>query len=287
MSKITKLDNAVALVQEPWISNNRILGLNIKNSTIYRGSNSDSRTCVIVKGLQAYNLPQLGSRDTTVVCVTYNHNGRLKFLLVASIYMAIDKGLPVAELDNIIRHSDSTGIPVVIAGDSNAHHPAWGCQEQNARGLALSEFLAATELEILNKGCEYTFCSNNKRSIIDVTMASRTLLQYMYDWHVDNQDTMSDHRQICFALRRDRPNSKRIRNRRSTNCTVYEQEVEGKVGMWFGTINNPTDIETELTKVSSASIRSFEKACPERKIGKRNRVLWWNRELKILRQKAN
>ena len=160
--------------------------------------------------------------------------------------MAIDKGLPVAELENIIRHSESTGIPVVIAGDSNAHHPAWGCQEQNARGLALSEFLATTELELLNKGCEYTFCSNNKRSIIDVTMASRTLLQYLYDWHVDNQDIMSDHRQIRFALRRDRPNSKRIRNRRNTNWTVYEQEVEGKVGMWFGTINNPTDIETEL-----------------------------------------
>jgi len=92
---------------------------------------------LVVNGLQAYNLPQLGSRDTTVVCVTYNHNGRLQNLLVASVYMAIDKGLPVAELDNIIRHSASTGLPVVIAGDSNAHHPAWGCQEQNARGLAL------------------------------------------------------------------------------------------------------------------------------------------------------
>jgi len=98
---------------------------------------------------------------------------------------------------------------------------------------------------------------------------------------------MSDHRQICSALRRDRPNSKRIRNRKNTNWTVYKQEVEGKVGMWFGTINNPTDIETELIKVSSAIIRSFEKACPERKIGKRNRVPWWNRELNILRQKAN
>ena len=64
-----------------------------------------------------------------VICVTYE--GCLQNLLVASVYMAIDKGLPVAELDNIIRHSESTGIPVVIAGDSNAHHPARGCQEQN------------------------------------------------------------------------------------------------------------------------------------------------------------
>ena len=119
---ITKLDNAVALVQEPWINNNRILGLNIKNSTIYRGSNSDSRTSIIVKGLQAYNLPQLGSKGTTVVCVTYSDKGRLQNLLAASVYMAIDKGLPVAELDNIIQYSESTGIPVVIAGDSIILH---------------------------------------------------------------------------------------------------------------------------------------------------------------------
>ena len=45
---ITKLDNAVALLQESWISNNSILGLNIKNSTIYCGSNSDSRTFIII-----------------------------------------------------------------------------------------------------------------------------------------------------------------------------------------------------------------------------------------------
>ena len=57
--------------------------------------------------------------------------------------------------------------------------------------------------------------------------------------------------------------------------------------MWFGRIDNPKDIETELTKVSSAIIQSFKKACPERKIGKRNRVPWWNHELKTPGKKAN
>ena len=82
--------------------------------------------------------------------------------------------------------------------------------------------------------------------------------------------TKTDHRQISFHIWRDKPAPKRIRNRRNTNWTIYENEPEGKVGMWFGRIDNPKDIETELTKVSSAIIQSFEKACPERKIGKRN-----------------
>jgi len=42
-----------------------------------------------------------------------------------------------------------------------------GCQEYNQRGNALSEYLATTKLEIVNRGCEYTFCSGNKCSIIE------------------------------------------------------------------------------------------------------------------------
>ena len=63
---VSKLDNAVVLVQEPWINNNRILGLNIKNSTIYRGSNSGLLTylltCLLtylLKGLQYSEVKKL------------------------------------------------------------------------------------------------------------------------------------------------------------------------------------------------------------------------------------
>ena len=286
--QLEKLDNAVALIQEPWVRGNSILGLNVKNGTTYRGSvDEHSRTCIVVKGLPAYNLPQLGSKDITVVCITYCYKTLTYDVLVASVYMPIDMELPFKELDTIIRYSENTGIPLLLASDTNAHHPLWGCQEYNQRGSKLSEYLATTELEIVNRGCEYTFCSGNKRSIIDITVTTRSLLPFLHDWHVENQDTMSDHRQISFYIWHDKPVSKRIRNRRNTNWTIYETELEGKVGMWFGRIDNPKDIETELTKVSSAIIQSFEKACPERKIGKRNRVPWWNHELKTLRKKAN
>ena len=286
--QVETLDNAVVLIQEPWINNNRILGLNVKNGTTYRGTiNEPSRSCIVVKGLQAYNLPQLGNRDITVVCITYSYEGRTSDVLVASVYMPIDKGLPLTELDHIIQYSDNYGIPLIIASDTNAHHFMWGCSEYNQRGQALSEFLATTELDIANEGCEYTFCSGNKRSIIDVTLVTRSLHQYIHDWHVDWQDTLSDHRQICFFLRRDKPIAKRIRNRRNTNWATYNQELEQKIGMWFGKVENPKDIENELTKVSSVLIQSFEKACPERRIGRRNRVPWWNKDLTILRKKAN
>jgi len=52
----------------------------------------------------------------------------------------------------------------------------------------LGEYLATTELEIVNRGCEHTFCSGNKRSIIDITVTTRSLLPFLHDWHVENQD---------------------------------------------------------------------------------------------------
>jgi len=64
------------------------------------------------------------------------------------------------------------------------HGPLWGCQEYNERGNALSEYLATTELEIVNRGCEHMFCSGNKRSVINITIATRSLLVllFLHDW---------------------------------------------------------------------------------------------------------
>jgi len=43
--QLVRLDNAVALIQEPWVCGNRILGLNVRNGTTYRGSvDEHSRT---------------------------------------------------------------------------------------------------------------------------------------------------------------------------------------------------------------------------------------------------
>ena len=78
------------------------------------------------------------------------------------------------------------------------------------------------------------------------------------------------------------------RNIKNTNWNTYEEELGAKVGLWFGNITTPADIDRELAKVNSAIITSFETACPERRVsGRHIKVPWWNHELKVLRQKAD
>ena len=83
--QIAALEYAVILVQEPnWTVNNNVAGLRTQHVSIYcLTSGEKQRTCVLVKGLGAYNMQQFGSRDVTVVCITYYCNGKKNTILYA------------------------------------------------------------------------------------------------------------------------------------------------------------------------------------------------------------
>jgi len=91
--------------------------------------------------------------------------------------MPIDSRLPPTPMEELLKYSEDTHIPAIVASDTNGHHQAWGSDDCNQRGYNLCEFIAATNLEIINVGCEPTFCSDGKKTVIDVTFASR-LKQY-------------------------------------------------------------------------------------------------------------
>jgi len=92
-----------------------------------------------------------------------------------------------------VSHCESNNLPLVIACDSNSHHTAWGSSECNARDIRLLEYLATTGLEIANIGAEPTFVAGNKRTVIDITLASGSLMQDIHAWEVSKEDTMADH----------------------------------------------------------------------------------------------
>jgi len=149
------------------------------------------------------------------------------------------------------------------------------------------EYLATTGLKIANIGAEPTFVAGNKRTVIDITLASGSLMQDTHAWEVSKEETMSDHRRINFLLEQDKPASRYCRNPRRTNWEVFDKELSQSIGLWIDRVKSPADIERELTRVNSALINAYEKACPLRKVSGRHRVPWWNNELKKLKIKAN
>ena len=55
----------------------------------------------------------------------------------------------------------------------------------------------------------------------------------------------------------------------------------------FGQVKKPDDVERKLKVVNSAILYAYHKVCPKWRILRRDKVPWWNHELKVLRAKAN
>jgi len=99
----------------------------------------------------------------------------MRALVVASVYLTIDTAPPTKKLEQLVSHCESKGLSLVITCDSNSHYTARGSSEYNARGIRLLEYLATTGLEIANIRFEPTFVAGNKRTIIDITLASELI----------------------------------------------------------------------------------------------------------------
>ena len=137
--------------------------------------------------------------------IVYKKADRMQALVVASVYLPIDTAPPTKALEQLVSHCESKNLPLVIACDSNSHHTAWGSSECNARGIRSLEYLATTGLEIANIGAKPTYVASNKRTVIDITLASGSIMQDIHAWEVSKEDTMSDHRRINFLLEQDKP----------------------------------------------------------------------------------
>ena len=84
--------------------------------------------------------------------------------------------------------------------DANSHHTIWGSTDTNGRGKKLYEFLASTDLEILNRGNKPTFCTAVRREILDLTICSRRISKDVVGWRVSNEPSLSNHKYINFKL---------------------------------------------------------------------------------------
>jgi len=197
------------------------------------------RTCILTKGLVAYSLPQFGDRNTSTICLSYTlHKCKVR-IVAASINMPIDsteEQLPSTTLEQLLQ----TGkLPLIVACDTNAHHPAWGCADTNYRGKMLSD----SSLEVVNVGNEDSFCVGNVRSITEATLVSRMLSRDISIWHVSRDNCMSDHRTIQFSLKHDKTAPISCHNIKRTNWCFYYAELCASVELWFRQVKTPVDVE--------------------------------------------
>jgi len=78
-------------------------------------------------------------------------------------------------------------------------HTAWGSTKCDGRGESLLQFLNSSNLEILNRGNESTFCNASRQEVIDITLGSYGLLESITGWEVSQEPSLPDNRHILFT----------------------------------------------------------------------------------------
>jgi len=108
----------------------------------------------------------------------------------------IPRIFPSRELEELRHYCENENLRLILGCDSNAHHTAWGSTNCNGRGEFLLEFLNSSNLEILNRGNEPTFCNVSRQEVTDLTLGSYGLLESTACWEVSRGPSLSDHRYI-------------------------------------------------------------------------------------------
>lgn len=264
-----------------------------------------NNSCPQILGYATYTTNNLSNRARggvlTAIKNTINHNYldlnttleaiaiRVTFptvFTICNIYLSPSNIINFNEMKLLI---DQLETPFILLGDFNAHSTLWGSQNDNARGIIISDLIDHFHLNIFNTGLStYLSPSYNTFSCIDLTLGTSSLIS-KFDWNTIEDLHGSDH----FPISLDILINKTQRTKRAkwvlkhADWPLFSNSVE---------INYKENSERDID--SSASVETFTNTLYEAAISsiprtseitKRVPVPWWTNDIKVAirnRQKA-
>ena len=200
----TKLQLGIMLLQEPWSYKGQIRGLTCKDAKVIWDTKQERpRSCILIsKSINHFCLSEYMTQDLVSIQVQLElGNNASQDVVIASAYFAGDNNeVPPVEVQELVRHCNLKKIPLIIGCDSNAHNEVWGSSDTNVRGEYLFEFLIKENLNVCNIGDAPTFRNRVREEVLDITIASPDIRNFIRNWRVSDEISMSDHNIICFDL---------------------------------------------------------------------------------------
>jgi hypothetical protein len=270
----------LALIQEPWMREGRIMGLNIQGYTLFCAGGTDrSRACIIAKNMNIWMLPGFSTRDLVAVQIKYFEGEAEKMLVACSAYLPYDsEKLPTTrEFEELVCYCEQKNLHLIVGCDSNCNHTLWGSTNGNDRGMALSEFLNTTNLEILNRD-EPTFCNSRRLEVIDINLGSIGFSESIKDWEVSSEPSLS-------RLLKGSVPERLFRDPRGTKWDSFRWNLRGRLEQ--GPKMNMKDeagLGLNISYLQQALISAYENKCPLRVARAGKLTLRWTSNLETLRR---
>ena len=222
-STIEKHGNLIAAIQEPWVPpvNKGMIAILPDRNMLYKRLPPDQpvvRAAIFGSpGVRLQPCEQFMSRDCAAAMWSTG-DARAPKILVVSMYM--DKNLPFPdELEKVINWCARKNVPLMLMMDSNSHSVIYGEYKTDDRGHKLEAIVFQRNLHIVNEGSRPDVATYRKgdttdESIIDLTMCTGGIEQYITDWKIDmeREKVHSDHFLIDMKFNVD--------NTKSIGCHV-------------------------------------------------------------------
>ena len=119
--------------------------------------------------------------------------------VVCSLYLDGKYNVIPASLINLCIMCHNNRLPLIIGGDVNAHHTAWGSSNVNNRGNLLMDFILQNDLSFFNDGST-TFHNVIRDEAIDLTLGNTDAIPIVSHWTTSPLPSLSDHSLIRFDI---------------------------------------------------------------------------------------
>lgn len=186
---IKKHNIDIVLLQEPYKYKQKTLGYTFQHSS------KDAKTQIWTKQQMGGILLRQDMSNNNIT--TIDIKLATKTITISCVYD--EPGGNTNTKFNMMKHRwQNMNKPLLIAGDLNAHHEAWGGDVTDARGEDLLEWCVSNGLTIVNdNNSTPTFDCNRGKSWIDVTITNNMNIT---NWKVQEEETLSDHKYVTFEI---------------------------------------------------------------------------------------
>lgn len=287
--RFAKEQLTVALVQEPWVNNTRVLGLtDSKGRLIYSNTQSKPRTAILLNRVIKFTpITEFIQRDVVAILAEVPTANGKQDMVIASAYFPGDlDDIPPPEVCALVRYCKATNKPFIIGCDANAHHTIWASSDTNNRGEYLLEYLTSNEVNICNVGNSPTFTNAIRDEVLDLTLCSANFTEKVKNWHVSDEPSLSDHRHIIFDIEANPLKSEKFRNPKKTNWSMFKDHLVNSRSTCSIDIRTPAELDTAASDLEHRITDAYIASCPLKERFVCRNVPWWNETLNNLRREA-
>lgn len=168
----------IALIQEPYVYGGQIRRLSSKEGRlVYCKDPEPPRAAVLVKTSVHFSpIPCFTSRDLVAIEAEIPTASGVQAVILASAYFPGDVDqMPPVPVQQLVQYCKTRRKNFIIGCDANAHHTVWGSNDINKRGECLYDYLASSNIDIMNRGKEPTFVTRARTEVLDITLTSSIL----------------------------------------------------------------------------------------------------------------